>query len=61
MDADDALPGAELEEVARINGLRNRIEWSYQRAEHSVGWSRYPVRSGMVIRRHQESVCCASA
>jgi hypothetical protein len=52
-------PAADLEEVARLYGLRMWVEQSYKQVKHVLGFSDYQVRSDLAIRRHWQLVFCA--
>jgi DDE superfamily endonuclease len=56
-----ALPPADLEEVARLDGLRQWIEQGYKQVKQELGWADFQVRSDRAIRRHWALVCCALA
>ena len=56
-----ALPAADLEEVARLYGLRQWVEQGYKQVKQELGWADFQVRSDRAIRRHWALVCCAFA
>ncbi len=56
-----ALPPADLEEVARLYGLRQWVEQGYKQVKQELGWADFQVRSDRAIRRHWALVCCAFA
>jgi DDE superfamily endonuclease len=55
------LPAADLEEVARLYGLRHWVEQGYKQVKQELGWADFQVRSDRAIRRHWALVCCAFA
>jgi len=55
------LPAADLEEVARLYGLRQWVEQGYKQVKQELGWADFQVRSDRAIRRHWALVCCAFA
>jgi SRSO17 transposase len=55
------LPAADLEEVARLYGLRQWVEQGYQQVKQELGWADSQVRSDRAIRRHWALVCCVFA
>jgi hypothetical protein len=50
---------ANLAEVVRLYGLRNRVEQGYKQVKGELGWADFQVRSDRAIRRHWTLVCCA--
>jgi Transposase DDE domain len=50
---------ANLAEVVRLYGLRNRVEQGYKQVKGELGWADFQVRSDRAIRRHWALVCCA--
>jgi DDE superfamily endonuclease len=52
-------PPADLEEIARLYGLRNWVEQSYKQAKQELGWADFQVRQDRAIQRHWALVCCA--
>jgi SRSO17 transposase len=59
--AHPGLPPADLEEVARLYGLRQWVEQGYKQVKQELGWADFQVRSDRAIRRHWALVCCAFA
>jgi DDE superfamily endonuclease len=59
--AHPGLPAADLEEVARLYGLRQWVEQGYKQVKQELGWADFQVRSDRAIRRHWALVCCAFA
>src|SRR5260370_30062292 len=56
-----ALPPADLEEVARLYGLRQWVEQGYKQVKQELGWADFQVRADRAIRRHWALVCGAFA
>jgi hypothetical protein len=50
---------ANLAEVVRLYGLRNRVEQGHKQVKGELGWADFQVRSDRAIRRHWTLVCCA--
>ena len=50
---------ADLAEVVRLYGLRNRVEQGYKQVKGELGWADFQVRSDRAIRRHWQLVACA--
>src|SRR4030095_14888753 len=50
---------ADLAEVVRLYGLRNRVEQGSKQVKGELGWADFQVRSDRAIRRHWALVCCA--
>ena len=49
---------ANLAEVVRLYGLRNRVEQGYKQVIGELGWADIQVRSDRAIRRHWTLVLC---
>ena len=58
-DEPAGLAAADLTEVVRCYGLRNRVEQGYKQVKQELGWADFQVRSDTAIRRHYILVCCA--
>jgi hypothetical protein len=51
-------PAADITEVVRIHGIRNRIEQGYKQVKDQLGCADCRVRSDIATRRHQPIVNC---
>jgi SRSO17 transposase len=50
---------ADLAEIVRLYGLRNRVEQGYKQLKQELGWADFMVRADQAIRRHWHLVFCA--